>query len=207
MSSGAWSAVMSSGAWSAVMSSGAGSAVVDQGWGDYPEGMSDQNPVEPDSDPTAPTPGATPAPASEGESTAQAPAQWPSAPAVPLEQGTGVPAVPPAPPGPPPAYPPAYGVPGAAPMYAPAPPTSTNAIIAFVLSIVSWAVCPIIPAIVALVLAASAQREIAAGQGRVQGGGLVTAAKVISWINIGFWAAIIVIGGFFLVLALVAGSA
>lgn len=176
------------------------------GHDDYPEGMSDQNPVEPDSDPTVPTAGTAPVPASEGESTAQAPAQWPSAPAVPLEQAT-----PPAPPGPPPvyppAYPPAYGVPGAAPMYAPAPPTSTNAIIAFVLSIVSWAICPIIPAIVALVLAASAQKEIAAGQGRVQGGGLVTAAKVISWINIGFWAAIIVIGGFFLVLALVAGSA
>ena len=167
--------------------------------------MSDQNPVEPDSDPTVPTSG-TPVPAAEGESTAQAPAQWPSAPAVPLEQGTGAPVMPPAPPGQPPVYPPAYGAPGA-PMYAPAPPTSTNAIIAFVLSIVSWAICPIIPAIVALVLAASAQREIAAGQGRVQGGGLVTAAKVISWINIGFWAAIIVIGGFFLVLALVAGSA
>ena len=165
--------------------------------------MSDQNPVEPGSDQTA----STPVPASEGEGTAQAPAQWPSAPAVPAEQAAAVAATPPAPPGPPPAYPPAYGVPGAAPMYAPAPPTSTNAIIAFVLSIVSWAICPIIPAIVALVLAASAQREIAAGQGRVQGGGLVTAAKVISWINIGFWAAIIVIGGFFLVLALVAGSA
>lgn len=165
--------------------------------------MSDQNPVEPDSDPTVPTPGAAP----EGEGTAQAPAQWPSAPAVPLEQGTGAPAMPPAPPGPPPAYPSAYGAPGAAPMYAPAPPTSTNAIIAFVLSIVSWAVCPIIPAIVALVLAASAQKEIAAGQGRVQGGGLVTAAKVISWINIGFWAAILVIGVFFVVLVQVASWA
>jgi hypothetical protein len=91
--------------------------------------------------------------------------------------------------------------------YVPAVPTSSNAIIAFVLSIVSWAICPIVPAIVALVLAASAQREIAAGQGRVQGGGLVTAAKIISWINIGFWAAIVVIGGFFLALAVVAGAA
>ena len=61
-------------------------------------------------------------------------------------------------------------------------------------------------AIVALVLAASAQKEIAAGQGRVQGQGLVTAAKIISWINIGLWGAIVVIGAFFLILALVAGS-
>ena len=189
------------------MSSGSGRAVIGRGCGDYPEVMSDQNPVEPDSDPTVPTAGAAPVPASEGEGTAQAPVQWPSVPAVPLEQGTGAPAVPPVPPGPPPAYPLATGVPGAAPMYAPAPPTSTNAIIAFVLSIVSWAICPIIPAIVALVLAASAQREIAAGQGRVQGGGLVTAAKVISWINIGFWAAIIVIGVFFVVLVQVASWA
>lgn len=169
--------------------------------------MSDQNPAEPGSDPTVPNTGATPVPASEGEGMAQAPAQWPSAPAVPADQGAAAPPLPPAPPGAAPGYPPAYGVPGAVPMYAPAPPTSTNAIIAFVLSILSWAICPIIPAIVALVLAASAQKEIAAGQGRVQGGGLVTAAKVISWINIGFWAAILVIGGFFLVLALVAGSA
>ena len=86
-------------------------------------------------------------------------------------------------------------------------PTSSNAIIAFVLSIVSWAICPIVPAIVALVLAQSAQREIAAGQGRVQGGGLVTAAKIISWINIGLWAAILVVGAFIGILAVVASSA
>jgi hypothetical protein len=119
------------------------------------------------------------------------PAQWPS----PAQGAADMPAAVP---------PPVAPMPVA---YAPAPPTSSNAIIAFVLSIVSWAVCPIVPAIVALVLAASAQREIAAGQGRVQGGGLVTAAKIISWINIGFWAAIVVIGGFFLALAVVAGAA
>lgn len=132
----------------------------------------------------------TPAEASSAEVTPVVPpappAQWPSSP----QPGEGV-----------------APVAGAPVAYVPAPPTSTNAIIAFVLSIISWAVCPIVPAIVALVLAASAQREIAVGQGRVQGGGLVTAAKIISWINIGFWAAILVIGGFFLALALVAGAA
>ena len=60
---------------------------------------------------------------------------------------------------------------------------------------------------VALILAASAQKEIAGSQGRVQGGGLVTATKIISWINIGFWVAIIVIGVFFVVLAAVASAA
>ena len=55
------------------------------------------------------------------------------------------------------------------------PQTSSNAIIALILAIVSWAVCPIIPAIVALVLASSAAKEIEASGGRVQGAGLVTA--------------------------------
>jgi len=100
------------------------------------------------------------------------------------------------------AYTPAAPVP-----YVASPPTSNNAIIAFVLSIVSWALCPVIPAIVALVLAQSAQREIAASQGAVQGGGLVTASKIISWINIGFWAAFLVIGAFVTLLIVVAGSA
>lgn len=143
--------------------------------------MSDQNPTPDDS--TDPQDSAAVEPVRPSEP----PATWPAA-----DTAPAVPA-------------PAYQPP-AAPVYAPAPPTSSNAIIAFVLSIVSWAICPIIPAIVALVLASSAQKEIAAGQGRVQGQGLVTASKIISWINIGLWAAIIVIGGFFFVLALVASS-
>lgn len=143
--------------------------------------MSDQNPTPDESNHPHESAAVEPAPSSEP------PATWPSADAVP-------------------AIPPAYQPPAPAPVYAPAPPTSSNAIIAFVLSIVSWAICPIIPAIVALVLASSAQKEIAAGQGRVQGQGLVTAAKIISWINIGLWAAIAVLGVFFLVLAVVAGA-
>lgn len=147
----------------------------------YPDHMSDQNPTPDDSNQPHESAAVEPAP------TGEPPATWPSADAAP-------------------AIPPAYQPPAPAPVYAPAPPTSSNAIIAFVLSIVSWAICPIIPAIVALVLASSAQKEIAAGQGRVQGQGLVTAAKIISWINIGLWAAIAVLGVFFLVLAVVAGA-
>jgi hypothetical protein len=78
--------------------------------------------------------------------------------------------------------------------------------VAIILAVISWAVCPIIPAIVALVFAANAAKEIAASGGRIQGQGLVTAARVVSWVNIGLWAAVIVVGGFFLVLAVVAGG-
>ncbi len=70
----------------------------------------------------------------------------------------------------------------------------------------SWAVCPIIPAIVALVLASMASKEISASGGKIQGTGLVTAARIVSWVNIGVWAAAIVVGLFFLVLVGVAGS-
>lgn len=72
--------------------------------------------------------------------------------------------------------------------------TSGNSIVALVLSIVSWAVCPIIFAIVALVFASKADKEIAAGQGRVGGSALVLAAKILSWINIGLFAALLVLG-------------
>jgi hypothetical protein len=76
-----------------------------------------------------------------------------------------------------------------------------------VLSIVSWLVCPIIPAIVALVLAKKSGDEIAASQGRVGGEGLNTATKIVSWINIAFYGAFIVIGGAILLIALVIGAA
>jgi len=70
-----------------------------------------------------------------------------------------------------------------------------------VLAISSWVVCPLIPAIVALVFAARADREIAASAGMITGSGLSTASKVVSWINIGIWAAVILMFGAFLVLA------
>mgnify|MGYP006287893535 FL=1 len=91
--------------------------------------------------------------------------------------------------------------------------TSTNAVIALVLAIASWVgwgLCPIIGplalAIVALVLSSNALKEIRAGAGRVTGEGLVTAARIVAWVNIGVTAAAVVIGAFFLVLALVAGA-
>ena len=55
-----------------------------------------------------------------------------------------------------------------------------------VLAIVSWVAFPVIPAIVALVLASKATKEIRASNGWLTGEGMALAAKIMSWINIGF---------------------
>lgn len=92
------------------------------------------------------------------------------------------------------------------PAYTPVPQTSNSAIIALVLSIVAWVVCPIIPAIIALVFANKADKEIAVSNGWVTGGGLVTAAKIVSWINIGLYAGLLAIGLIVVILAAVGGA-
>jgi hypothetical protein len=75
---------------------------------------------------------------------------------------------------------------GATAPVAPAgPTTSTNAVVGLILAIVSWVICPIIAAIVALVLARSSDKEINASQGRIDGAGLNTATRIIAWLNIG----------------------
>jgi hypothetical protein len=100
---------------------------------------------------------------------------------------------------PPPAYdqPAGYGPGyGAPPMYGPgygAPATDGTAIAALILAISSFVVCPVIPAIIALVLAGNAKRTIAASGGAKTGEGLVTAARVISWVNIAL-AVVVIIG-------------
>lgn len=107
---------------------------------------------------------------------------------------------------PPPGYPPqgyAYPPPG----YVPAVTTSTSAIVGLVLAIASWVVCPIVLAVVALVLAKKSGDEIAASGGRVGGEGLNTATKILSWINIGLYAAVVVILGAIFLIALVLGAA
>lgn len=95
----------------------------------------------------------------------------------------------PAPPsGPPPGWsqpaPPAYGY----GYGTPAPQTDGTAITALVLSIASFVVCPLIPSVVALALVPSSKRKIDESRGAVTGEGLLTAAKIISWINIGLCA-------------------
>ena len=86
------------------------------------------------------------------------------------------------------------------------PQTSGSAIVALVLAIASWAVCPLILAIIALVFASKADREIASAGGAVQGGGLITAAKILSWINIGIYVAILVVTAIVLIIVVIAGA-
>jgi hypothetical protein len=57
-----------------------------------------------------------------------------------------------------------------------------------VLAIASFVVCPLIPAIVALVLAHQSQQKIAASGGRLTGEGLNQAARIIAWIHLGLFA-------------------
>jgi hypothetical protein len=95
-----------------------------------------------------------------------------------------------------------------APTPPPAPaPNSQNAIIALVLAIAAWVVCPLICSIIALVFAKKADAEIQASNGQLQGGTLVTVAKIVAWINIAFFALFAVIWLIVIIFAAVAGSA
>jgi len=62
--------------------------------------------------------------------------------------------------------------------------TSSKAIVALVLSICSFVVFPLVPAVVALELARGARLEIEQSRGRLGGDGLTRAAVIVSWINI-----------------------
>lgn len=167
-------------------------------------------PSAPEQAPSAPTqayPAAGYVPSPGYPAPAYPPIGYPQAPGYPLPGGT---AQPQAYAGYPPAYPPGYPQPyGQPPNALPAsssPATSSSAIVALILAIASWLVCPLVPAIVALVFAARADREIRASGGTVQGGGLSMAAKVVSWINIGLYAAILLMSLVFVVVAVAIGA-
>lgn len=101
-----------------------------------------------------------------------------------------------APQGPPPA---GYGPPSSGwaqqppQQWAGAPQTDSKAIVALVFAILSFVFIPVLLAIVALVLARSSKRDIVASGGRLGGESLVTAARIISWINIGLAALVVVL--------------
>jgi hypothetical protein len=86
-----------------------------------------------------------------------------------------------------------------------APQTETLAVWGLVVAILAWVACPIpfVPAVVALVLAGNAQRNIDASGGAKEGRGINTATKILAWINIGLWALIAI----FVVVAIVASAA
>ena len=142
--------------------------------------MSDQQPPGPqDWTPPQPPPEQTPpeqAPPPE-QPPPQQPPNWPPPPQQPPQQPPTQQWGPPPGPG---GYQ-QYGHPG----YAAPRRTEGNAVAALVLAICSFVVCPLIPAVIALFLASSATRNIEASNGALDGASLVSAAKIIAWINIG----------------------
>lgn len=81
-----------------------------------------------------------------------------------------------------------YGGPagyGPPPGYGGPQQTDTKAVVGLVFAIGSFVVCPVIPAVIALFLANSSQRDIDASGGRLGGSGLNKASRVVSWINLG----------------------
>jgi hypothetical protein len=95
-----------------------------------------------------------------------------------------------------------YGYPG----YAPPRRTESNAIAALVVAILSFVICPLIPAVVALFLASSAKRNIDASNGALDGESLVKAARIIAWVNIGLCILGIAVGVLVIVVAAASSS-
>lgn len=160
--------------------------IADEGSGQQASGSREWPPAAPSSGPpadaSAPPPAATWQPA-------------PQAPPPPASGGWGAPQPPDqsyAPPpsgayaGPPPDYPP----PGYPPQgyqavgYGQPAQTDSMAIVGLILAIASWVVCPLVTAVIALVVAGQSSRAIDGSSGRLEGRTLNTATKVISWINI-----------------------
>jgi hypothetical protein len=191
--------------------------------GDRPEERPASSPTEPLRPPTEPTtppapPGAGPAPttplpgppAAGGPSPSPPPPTWPA-------PTTPVPEPPPPPPGygqpgygqPPPGAPPYGGQPGYGPAgygtqpgygygYPAGPPTDSSATAALVIAIVGFFICPPVGAVVALVMANSAQKRIEASQGRLGGLELAKAARIIAIVELAL-TAFLLVGGILLV--------
>ena len=62
--------------------------------------------------------------------------------------------------------------------------TESTAVVGLICAILSWLVLPVVLAVVALVLARSAERSIHASAGRKTGLSLVTGARWIAWIHL-----------------------
>jgi hypothetical protein len=70
-----------------------------------------------------------------------------------------------------------------------------------VCAIGSFVVCPVVLAIVGLILAQNARNRIDAAGGRLSGAGLVTAARVVAWVHIALFVVAligVIIAGFVL---------
>jgi hypothetical protein len=165
--------------------------------GDRPEDRPGARPTEPLTPPPPPPP----------------PAAGP-APTTPLPEPPGAGGPPPPPPGygqPPPGAPyggqpgsgppgyggqPGYGTqpPGYGYGYPAGPPTDGSATAALVIAIVGFFTCPPVGAVVALILANSAQKRIEASEGRLGGLELAKAARIIAIVEL-VLTAILIVGG------------
>jgi hypothetical protein len=74
-----------------------------------------------------------------------------------------------------------------------APQTDGTAICVLVLAICSFVLLPVVPAVVALVLAPGAERDIAASGGRLTGEGLVRAGRVVAWVHLALCLAVVLV--------------
>jgi hypothetical protein len=182
--------------------------------GDRPEERPATSPTEP----VTPPPGAGPAPTTP---LPEPPAAGgpPPPPPPPFAGPTPTPPVPepPAAGGPPPPPPPGYGPPGLGapyggqPGYGPpgygtqpgygypaGPPTDSSATAALVIAIVGFFICAPVGAVVALVMANSAEKRIEAAEGRLGGLELARAARIIAIVELAL-TAFLLIGGILLI--------
>ena len=157
-------------------------------------GNPDDRPADRPTEPLTPPPPPPPAP---GPTAPLPPAGPPSPPPAPLEPGQRVP---PPPYGPPPGYgQPGYGAPYGAPPgygygYPAGPQTDSSATAALVIAVVGFFICAPVGAIVALVMANSAQKSIEASEGRLTGLELARAARIIAIIELAL-TALLIVGG------------
>jgi len=78
--------------------------------------------------------------------------------------------------------------------YVAPPRTADTAVWALVCAILSWFLCPVIPAVIAIVLASSARTTIRQSGGARSGDGLVTAAQIIAWANLALAGIVLLFG-------------
>jgi hypothetical protein len=148
-----------------------------------PGGRRDDQPGERPTEPLGPTPPPPPPPPSDAPTTA--------------EPGYS-----------PPAYQPGYGQPGYGPQgygqpgygqgygygYPTVPQTDSSATAALIIAIVGFFICPPVGAVVALIMANSAQKRIEASGGRLTGLDQAKAARIIAIIELVLSAVVLLIG-------------
>jgi hypothetical protein len=145
-------------------------------------------------------PPAAPPPAFGGPSPTTPVPEPPAAGGPPPPPGYGQPGYGPPGPGAPyggqPGYgPPGYGAqPGYGYGYPAGPPTDSSATAALVIAIVGFFICPPVGAVVALVMANSAEKRIEASEGRLGGLELARAARIIAIVEL-VLTAILIVGG------------